>query len=95
MTDHRYRFRLPDGQVFEALGLEQIQRAYPDAAIEGRIDFNERGEGTLVPYRAELPTMQAPPTDDETEADAPVDDAEPSTGESPATSGRRRRAQAS
>ena len=55
MPDQRYRFRLPDGQVFEAVGLAKIKRQYPDATIEGRVAFNERGEGTLVPYRGEQP----------------------------------------
>ena len=66
MSDQRYRFRLPDGQVFEAVGLAKIKRQYPNAYIEGRIEFNERGEGTLVPYRGEQPEPQGAPAGEPT-----------------------------
>lgn len=82
MSDHRYRFRLPDGQVFEAVGLAKIKRQYPDAYIEGRVEFNARGEGTLVPYHGEQPEDPVP-------ADEPAE--ELVIAEEPAASVRRRR----
>lgn len=90
MTDQRYRFRLPDGQVFEAVGLAKIKRQYPNAYIEGRIEFNERGEGTLVPYRGEQPEAQEPAVQDA----EPVAEGEPAdvvVSEDPAPRARRQR----
>jgi hypothetical protein len=111
VTDHRYRYRLPDGQVFESVGLARIKRQHPNAFIEGRIEFNERGEGTLVRYQGEQPTEHEPeeqapeasgeqtpedaPAVEDQAPEAPADDAEPPAEDGLATTSRRRRTKAS
>jgi hypothetical protein len=60
MPEHKYRFRLPDGQTFEGTDLRKIRKAHPEARIIGRIDFDAHGAGHLVPF-AEPPAAPSKP----------------------------------
>lgn len=67
----RYRYRLPDGQVYETQQTPAaIRKQHPDAVIVGRVVMDALGQGVVVPYLGAQPGDVAAARVEE--GDAPV-----------------------
>jgi hypothetical protein len=82
MADHKYRFRCPDGQVFETDDLRKMRRAHPDAVVIARIDFDDLGVGHLTDFDGDPGPANTPVAAPAPPPEAPVD-AAPATDAAP------------
>jgi len=70
---NRYRFTLPDGQMFESTSTPaQIHKTYPGARITHRVEVDDLGQGYLTPYHGQAEVAAPVPAADEPPADEAV-----------------------
>jgi hypothetical protein len=81
----RYRFRLPDGQIFETeRGAAWVAETYPEAEITHEVVPEGNGEASLVRYEAPIAAIEKTPIAAIEEAPAPRLRREPKNGAEPA-----------